>query len=351
MVNPIVRRAGGEGVQVTVGTSIGDLESNGASNKAETVTGVKRKAEDDTPLDEFRKTKSYLVSFLSGVISALDDTPVDQIASFDEVAANNIELKTLQNRAATPPLSAAQPLTHDAGSDVATDPSATQASHPPSTVNINIGSLSTSDAQAASEKIPSSLVALRTRLNAIQEEVDVRKATTSIVKLKSSVLSSRVKQLSESPAELKEYHAVLASYEARLQDLLFDYGLISHEVSAAKAELSSLDSAVLQCERECSSLRSDKAYLKELLAIRNDQSRAQGRHIAEQEEKLRYIRQEHEREIWKLQDEHAAQINGFKKGQATLQRKLKDMEDHIKKIAKAPNGSSNRPLIKDSQAS
>ncbi|EKD01221.1 hypothetical protein A1Q2_04544 [Trichosporon asahii var. asahii CBS 8904] len=304
-----------EGLEVSVEPFGGDAESSSGSSRPNLTPGVKRKADDDIDLDEFTRTKAHLVSFLTGVISALDET------SFDDADA-----KAPHRPLATPHRSS-DPQ-HDHGDIFAgVNSSPKQQSRPASAININIGSLGGSTKQTASEKVTSSLTALRTRLNAIQDEVDVRKATTNMVKLKSSVLSSRVKNLTGRPTDVEVYASVLSGYEARLQELLFDHSLLSHEINAAKTELHGLHTAMAQCERETSDHRSDKAYLKELLDMRTDQLRAQGRVISERDEQLRAMRKEHEREVWKLKERHAAELNGYKKGQATLQRKLWEKEN------------------------
>lgn len=216
--------------------------------------------------------------------------------------------------------------------------------YPPSAVNIHIGSLGHNGLQTGSDKVANSLTALRSRLDAIQEEIDVRKATTNIVKLKSSVLSSRAKRLSGDSGDMSEYNAILAGYEARLQELLFDNSLFSYEIAGANTELNALNLNMAQCERELNDHRSDKAYLKELLDMRSDKIRAQARAISEQDEKLRSMRKEHESEIWKMKEEHATQLNGYKKGQATLQRKLWEKENPGKTL---PSGfMQKRPVTK-----
>lgn len=293
---------------------------------------VKDKSDDDMRRNEFSRTKAHLASFLTGVLSALDETEFD-----------GADAKAPCARSATPQ----RPSEPHEGSGVGVgDHSGAQPNTPRSTINIHIGSLSNNTNQTASEKVTSSLAALRTRLDAIQDEVDVRKAMTNIVKLKGTVLSSRVRQLSASPTaeELKEYDDVLSGYRARLQDLFFDNSLLSHEVAAAKTALQALQLAMSQCERECNDHRSDKAYLKELLDMRSDQISTQARIIAERDEKLKSIKKEYEIEVWKLKDRHAAELNGYKKGQATLQRKLWEKENPGKTL---PIGfMQNRPLTK-----
>lgn len=151
-----------------------------------------------------------------------------------------------------------------------------------------------------------------------------------------------MKNLTGTPADIEVYASVLAGYEARLQELLFDHSLLSHEINAAQTELHGLQAAMAQCERETNDHRSDKAYLKELLDMRTDQMRAQGRVILERDEQMRSMRKEHEREVWKLKERHAAELNGYKKGQATLQRKLWEKKNPGKTL---PHGFMQSRLV------
>ena len=103
------------------------------------------------PLDKFSRTKAHLVSFLSGVISALDETDFD-----------GADAKPPHPRYASP-LELFEPQPQNAGGIIGSS-SPLQNTRSPSAINIHIGSLSSDNGQTASEKVTSSLAAIRTRL-------------------------------------------------------------------------------------------------------------------------------------------------------------------------------------------